>query len=427
MKRVVITGMGVVSPNAVGINNFIRALKKGKSGIKKIDKLEQLNYRCQVAGIPPISEKKIKTFKSKYQLEDIVSSGIIYGCIAAVEAMKNAQLPRKSKNGKNTYDDMGCIFGTGSNGAESTIEVVNIFENNAEKIHNNRVVQSLSSCVSSYIASLFGLGGQITSNSSACSTGTEALLEGYHRIINGIGDKYLVGSSESSDIFVWSPFDAMFATARGFNNAPTKASRPLNADASGFVPSAGAGALVIESLDSALKRGANIYAEVIGGAVNSGGQRGGGSMTIGNPLGMKKCIEDALKNAKIGLSDLDLISGHLTSTVGDIIEMGVWNALFSENSIDKKIYINSVKSMIGHSLSASGSIESIATIVQMNNNFVHVNKNAIPLHPDIAKDKPDAIELPIKTEYPEKINLAAKTSLGFGDVNACVVFKKYNV
>jgi 3-oxoacyl-(acyl-carrier-protein) synthase len=215
----------------------------------------------------------------------------------------------------------------------------------------------------------------------------------------------------------------MFATAQNYNDCPQEASKPLSMHAAGFVPSAGAGAFVLESLDSALSRGAYIYCEVLGGHLNSGGQRNKGSMTLGNKEGMVRCIRAAVQESGIQPNDIGLISGHLTSTIGDVAEIESWyEALeLGKNNIP---YINSLKSMIGHSLSASGSIEIIATVLQLIKGFIHPSLNAFPLHSEIAKYIEEKHVPQVAIDAPE-LKVAAKISLGFGDVNGCAILKKW--
>ncbi|MBW1298391.1 beta-ketoacyl-[acyl-carrier-protein] synthase family protein, partial [Aquimarina litoralis] len=204
---------------------------------------------------------------------------------------------------------------------------------------------------------------------------------------------------------------------------PTAASRPMSASASGFVPGSGAGALVIESLESAQERGATIYAEILGGHVNSGGQRNGGSMTAPNSLAVQQCIQQAVKNAGITANDIDAINGHLTATTKDATEIKNWIEALDRKGKDFP-YINSLKSLVGHCLAASGSIESVATILQLKEDFVFGNINCEDLHPEI-ESLIDASKIPTKT-VSKPLHIAAKASFGFGDVNACIIFKKYS-
>jgi 3-oxoacyl-(acyl-carrier-protein) synthase len=206
------------------------------------------------------------------------------------------------------------------------------------------------------------------------------------------------------------------------NETPEKGSRPMSETASGFVPGSGAGALVLESLESALARNATIYAEVLGGNINSGGQRNSGTLTAPNPEAVQKCITDALLDSKIKASEIDVLNGHLTATSKDGLEIENWS-----NALQRKgtnfPYINSLKSMVGHCLAAAGAIESVASVLQIKEQFIFPNINCEDIHPEItaliSSDK-------IPTKMIEKnINIVAKASFGFGDVNACVIFKKY--
>ena len=191
----------------------------------------------------------------------------------------------------------------------------------------SRVVeQTMNSGVTSYISGRLGLGNKVITNSSACATGTQAILMGYEYIKHGYAKRMVVGSTEHVDPYVFGAFDSMRVLSRKFNDQPEQASRPMSATAGGFVPGSGAAALVLEDLDYALARGAKIYAEVLGGSSNSGGQRGGGSMTAPTPAGVIRCIEEAI--TIIGgrhANQIDLISGHLTATMADRLEIQNWS------------------------------------------------------------------------------------------------------
>ena len=160
---------------------------------------------------------------------------------------------------------------------------------------------------------ILGVGNQVTTNSSACTTGTEALLMGFERVQAGKAKKMLVGSCSDDGAYIWGGFDAMRVMNYKHNENPEEGSRPMSSDASGFVPGSGAGAMVLETLESALERKATIYAEVLGGNINSGGQRNGGTMTAPNSQAVQKCIVDAIKNANIVSSEIDAINGQSNS------------------------------------------------------------------------------------------------------------------
>jgi len=423
--RVVITGLGVVSPNGIGLKKFTSSIMKGQSGIRFIPALKDLSFRCQIGGIPSLSEADKTKFLHKHGIEEVFSTGITYGCIAAAEAWQDGGLPFCGDSEDPDYDS-GCIFGTGSNGIEATHYGIALRESGQDTRKGNpkALPQAINSAVSAFIAKILGLGNQVTSNASACNTGTEAILMAYDKIRSQQAKRMLVGSSESNSPYVWGPFDSMFATAHGFNDRPEKASRPMDKDAAGFVPSSGAGALVVESLAAAKKRGARIYAEILGGHINSGGQRGKGTMTIGNVNGMTRCIKNGLKSCGVLPGQIDLISGHLSSTIGDVTEINAWVRALKRKGNDFP-YINSMKSMIGHCLSASGSIESVAAVIQLYHGFIHPSINADQLHPEIAALISHE-KVPPHLVKDVDLNVVCKISFGFGDVNSCLVLKKYS-
>ena len=204
----------------------------------------------------------------------------------------------------------------------------------------------------------------MTSNSSACNTGSEAIVEGAWKIQTGCAKRMLVGGVEGVSPYIWAGFDSMRVLSTKFNDRPTEGSRPMSASASGFVPGSGTGVLIVEDLDTALKRDARIYCEIIGSHTNCGGQRSGGTMTAPNPHGVQRCIRQAVKNAGISPDDIDTINGHLTATYADPHEIKNWSKAL-EREPDNFPYINSTKSMIGHCLGAAGAIETIATVLEI--------------------------------------------------------------
>ena len=197
----------------------------------------------------------------------------------------------------------------------------------------------------------------------------------------------------------------------------------MSASASGFVPGSGAGALVLESLESAVKRNAPIYAEVLGGAINSGGQRSEGTMTAPNNVAVQRCIKDAIQNSNIQAHEIDAINGHLTATAKDPVEIENWCAALERYGVDFP-YINSFKGLIGHCLAAAGSIECVGTVLQLAEGRIFGNINCDTIHPEIEKNI-SATRIPTKT-LDIAPNIVAKASFGFGDVNACVIFERYN-
>jgi 3-oxoacyl-(acyl-carrier-protein) synthase len=421
-KRVVITGMGVVAPNAIGLSDFEQALKTGRSGIRFMPELEELKFGCHVAGWPELTEEIKADYFSPLQLKQLQGTGLLYGCMAGKDAWKDAGLEIPEKEAEPDWET-GTIFGGGHCGIEVVRDgIYKVDDLKVKRIGSSLVQQTMESGISAYLGGLLGLGNQVSSNSAACSTGTEAIILGAERIQAGKAERMLVGSCNSSGPYIWAGFDSMRVLTRRFNDNPKAASRPMSTQARGFAPGSGAGALVLESLESALARGARIYAEVLGGFVNAGGHRQGGSMTAPNLQGIERCIQGALKDAEIEASAIDAISGHLTATMGDPGEIRAWvNALGRSGSDFPKI--NALKSMIGHCLSAAGSIESVAVVQQLFHGFLHPSLNAEDLHPEIAEMiDPNCIP---QEMMEEDINIMAKASFGFGDVNSVVIFKKY--
>ena len=421
-KRVVITGLGVAAPNGVGIPAFTNALKNGTSGIRHDAQLQELQFSCQIAGKPEISEELKSQYFTELELRGFNSTGILYGVIAGMEAWKNAGLPIENNNEPDW--DSGTIFGSGTSGIDKFREsIYKIDELQVRRLGSTVVAQTMNSGISAYLGGKLGLGNQVTTNSSACSTGTEAIIMAYDRIKSGQAKRILAGSTGDSGPYIWAGFDALRVCSSKFNDNPEKGSRPMSATAAGFVPGSGAGALVIEDLDTALKRGATIYAEILGGNVNSGGQRGNGSMTAPNSDAVQRCITNAIKNSGISADEIDAINGHLTATTKDSLEIENWTKALNRNGNDFP-YINSLKSMTGHCLSAAGSIESVATILQLHEGFLFGNTNCEDLHPEITA-LIDSSKVPLKTIH-TNLNIIAKASFGFGDVNACILFKKFD-
>lgn len=420
-QRVVITGLGIVAPNGVGLSGFTKALKSGTSGIRFHQDLKDLNFSCQIGGIPQITDELISKYFTDLQLRGFNSSGILYGCIAGMDAWKDAGFDLNSKS-ELDYDT-GLIFGTGTSGVEKFREAIHkLDEGNVRRLGSTVVLQTMASGISAYLGGMLGFGNQVTTNSSACTTGTEALLMGYERIKYGKAKRMLVGSCSDHGPYIWGGFDAMRVMTYKHNDSPTEGSRPMSVSASGFVPGSGAGALVLESLESALERGATIYAEVMGGEINSGGQRQGGTLTAPNPEAVQRCIKNALQNSGIVSSEIEVINGHLTATSKDTLEIENWTEALQRQGKNFP-FINSTKSLVGHCLAAAGAIECVASIIQLKEQFIAPNINCDDLHPGI-EELVSPEKIPHK-KFDQKFDIIAKASFGFGDVNACVLFKRF--
>jgi 3-oxoacyl-(acyl-carrier-protein) synthase len=413
--------MGVVSPNANGRDNFEQAIRNGESGIRFIPQLEDLNFSCRIAGVPKNFDKTWANYFGGEQASD-QNNNIGYASVAALEAWQDAGLSLP-KNDDPADWDSGTIFGCGICGMETIASTVvpTVSAGKVRRLGSQIVERVMGSGVSATVAGILGLGNQVTSNSSACSTGTEAIIDAVWRIRSGLARRMVAGGAEGASPYTWGGFDSMRVLSRKYNDQPEKGSRPMSASACGFVPGAGAGALVLEELASALERGSKIYAEITGAMVNCGGQRGGGSMTAPNPEGVARCIKDAVADAGISPDEIDMINGHLTATFADPHEVKNWSDALKRGPNDFP-YINATKSMIGHCLGAAGAIETAAAILELYKGFVHPSVNCEDLHPDI---EAFAHRIP-KTciDYPE-LKTIAKASFGFGDVNSCIIIQKY--
>jgi len=422
-KRVVITGLGVVAPNGVGLDAFINAIKNGISGIKHDAELERLQFSCQIAGKPNVSTELSLQYFTELELRNFYSSGILYGVIAGIDAWKDAGLPMEIYAEPDW--DSGTIFGTGTSGIDKFREsIYKIDDFQTRRLGSTAVAQTMNSGVSAYLGGKLGLGNQVTTNSSACITGTESILMAFERIKLGQAKRILAGSTSDSGPYIWGGFDAMKVCTFKHNESPEQGSRPMSATASGFVPSSGAGALLLEDLETALARGAKIYAEVLGGNINSGGQRGLGTMTAPNPIAVQRCMKSAIENAGIHPNEIDAINGHLTATSKDSLEIQNWSAALNRSGEDFP-YINSLKSMVGHCLSGAGSIESVASVLQLHQGFIFPNINCEDLHPEIT-DVIDVSKIP-QVLIKKELIIIAKASFGFGDVNGCLLFKKFKI
>jgi 3-oxoacyl-(acyl-carrier-protein) synthase len=419
MKRVVITGMGVVAPGAHGCDAFAESLRHGRNAITHRPELAALNFSCHVAGVPDsIAGLRDRYFDPAMHvgLDDVT----VLGCVAGLDCWEDAGFSHERS--PHVDWDTGVTLGTGV-GALETIGRTLVPGTDAGRVRRlgsavpERIMCSASSA---RLAGLIGAGGPATANSSACSTGAEAIIQSYWAVREGRIDRVLAGGCEGSSVYTWAAFDAMRVLSRGFNDAPDRASRPLSATACGFVPAAGAGVVMVESLESALRRGARIYSEIAGAAVNCGGQRNGGTMTLGNPEGVRRAIHAALRDASLEPADIDLISGHLTGTIGDPLELRNWRCALQLPD-ERFPHVNAPKSLFGHALGAAGAIESIAAILQLDRGFIHPSRNSEDLHPDLAWCAPRIPRAAIDTP----LRVVAKASFGFGDVNSCILFQKF--
>ena len=421
-RRVVITGMGVVAPNGIGLEAFDRALRAGHSGLRHDEKMEANKFACTVSGVPQGADEVAERYFDEEQLLAMNSSHR-FGCIAAVDAWTDAGFVVPAIDDGHVNWDAGAVIGTGIGGLDTVGEklVPLVDAGRVRRLGSTLVEQVMASGVSARVSGLLALGNQVTANSSACSTGSEAIFEGMHRIRSGLAERMLCGGTEGASHSIWSGFDSMRVLCRTHNDRPAEASRPMSATAGGFIPGSGAAIVLLESLESAVGRGARIYAEVLGGAVNCGGHRSGGSMTAPNPTGVQRCIREAVDDAGIAAAEIDLINGHLTATGADPREVENWSVAL-ERGPDEFPLINSTKSMIGHGLGAAGALESVACLLMLRGGYVHPSINCEDVHPEI---EPFAGSIPHEARDLPDLSTIIKSGFGFGDVNACLVFRKW--
>jgi 3-oxoacyl-(acyl-carrier-protein) synthase len=422
VERIVITGLGVVAPNGYSVHDFEESLRQGRSGIRSQTDMRALNLRCQVAGEPELDKVRIEETFHPVTLR-AVNSGMLYAGLAAVECWRDAGFAYDPNEPGAVDWATGVIVGNALWGVETVSEklIPMIDRGMVRRMGSSLVEQFMSSAASAFVAGLLGLGGEASTISSACASGTEALVQAVRCLKAGEARRMLAGGVEGVSVHTWAAFDAMRVCASTFNEEPERASRPLSTTANGFVPAAGAGMMMLETLDSAQSRGAHIYAEILGCSALSGGQRDGGSTTASNAAGMQRCMRNALSVAQLRGGDIDYVNGHLTGTAGDLKEVENIKATLgvSGNSFP---WINSTKSMVGHALGAAGAIESVATILQIARGFVHPSINTEDLHPSAESFRERIPQTCITTP----ISTAMKVSFGFGDANACVIFTKWD-
>jgi 3-oxoacyl-(acyl-carrier-protein) synthase len=421
-RRIVITGLGVIAPNGNGLAEFELALRKGRSGLRMVPMLEALGFGCRVAGVPQgVDELAAASFREDELLA--MNSNHRVAALASVEAWTDAGLARPEPDDDRVDWASGAILGTGIGGMDTIGEKIVPLTNagKVRRLGSTAVEQVMASGTSARVGGILALGNQVTSNSSACSTGAEAIAMGFERIRAGLAERMLCGGSEGASHYTWAGFDAMRVLSRIHSDAPERASRPLSASAAGFVPAAGAGALVLESLEVARARGARIYAELRAANVNCGGHRGGGSMTAPNPEGVVRCIRGALASAGMTGRDVDLVNGHLTATGADPREVRAWSEALGRGPGELP-WLTATKSLIGHTLGAAGAIEAVATVLMLRGGFVHPCLNAEDVHPEIADF---ASSIPLEARDVPGLRIAAKAAFGFGDVNSCLIFERF--
>ena len=404
MRRVVITGLGIISSIGNNKEEVLDSLKSGKSGIEFSQEMADLGFRSHVHGairINPAEHIDRKAFR-------FMADAAAYAYLAMEQAIEDSKLPPEMVSNERT----GLIVGSGGASTRNQIEAIDSMRNTGatKKMGPYMVTRTMGSTVSACLATPFKIKGVNYSISSACSTSAHCIGNAAEQIQLGKQDVIFAGGGEELHPFMSAMFDAMGALSTKYNDNPSVASRPYDADRDGFVISGGGGIVVVEELEHALKRGAKIYAEITGYGATSDGY----DMVAPSGEGAERCMRQALSTVE---GPIDYINAHGTSTpAGDIPEIMAVQRVFG----DKFPYITSTKSQTGHALGAAGVNEVIYSLLMMENNFIQASQHIDNVDPKlegfpIAREKIEDIE----------INNIMSNSFGFGGTNATVVLSRY--
>ena len=405
MKRVVVTGIGIVSCIGNTIKDVTDSLYNAKPGITFSKEQEELGFRSHVYGKPEINlEEKIDRRVLRF-----MGDGAAFNHIAMEDAIKDANLSEEQVSNVET----GIIMGSGGPSTRNIVEAAEILkkEKNSKKVGPFRVPRAMSSTNSATLATTFKIKGVNYSISSACSTSAHCVGNAYELIQMGKQKIIFAGGGEELDPTLSVLFDAMGALSSKYNKEPGKSSRAYDKDRDGFIIAGGAGVLVMEELESALKRSAKIYAEIVGYGANSDGH----DMVQPSGEGAVRCMKQSLNGLNL---KIDYINTHGTSTpIGDIKEIEAMKDLFKE---DMPCF-SSTKSLTGHSLGGTGVQEAIYSILMMNNNFICKSANVENLDPEV-----EGLPIVLETKKDCDFNTLLSNSFGFGGTNASLVFKKFD-
>ena len=405
MKRVVVTGMGIVSSLGINKSEVLESLKKAKSGIEFSEIYANMGLRSHVHG--SISEIDTKDVIDRKMLR-FMADAAIYNAIALDEAIKQSELSPEMVSHERT----GLIMGSGGASNVNVIDSADILrEKGIKRVGPYRVPRTMGSTTSACLSTLFKIKGINYSISSACSTSAHCIGNAMEQIQMGKQDVVFAGGGEELDWSTTMLFDSMGALSSNYNDTPEKASRAYDANRDGFVISGGGGALVLESLEHAEARGAHIIAELVGYGATSDGY----DMVAPSGEGAKRCMELAISTAN---GSIDYINAHGTSTpVGDMKELQAIKEVFNS----KIPLIGSTKSLSGHALGAAGVNESIYSLLMLENDFVAESVNIETLDEE-------AEGMPIVRKTTQlKLNRILSNSFGFGGTNACLIFSNSGV
>ncbi|HWJ99639.1 MAG TPA: beta-ketoacyl-ACP synthase I [Xanthobacteraceae bacterium] len=404
MRRVVVTGMGIVSSIGNNTQEVLASLREAKSGITHAEDQAKLGFRSQVAGAPTLDASAIVDRRAMR----FHGGGTAWNHVAMDQAIRDAALEEKDISNPKT----GIIMGSGGPSTKTIVEAADTTRAKGPKrVGPFAVPKAMSSTASATLATWFKIKGVNYSISSACATSNHCIGNAYEMIQAGKQDVMFAGGCEELDWTLSVLFDAMGAMSSGYNDRPAVASRAYDKNRDGFVIAGGAGVLVLEEYERAKARGAKIYGELAGYGATSDGH----DMVAPSGEGAVRCMQMALENVKL---PVDYINPHATSTpVGDIKEIEAIREVFGA----KCPPISATKSLTGHSLGATGVQEAIYSLLMMNNGFICESAHIDEIDPDFA-------DMPIVRKRVDnaKLNCVLSNSFGFGGTNATLVFKRHD-
>ncbi len=421
MRRVVITGLGLVTPLGSGVEPVWRRLLEGRSGLRAIQGFDTSDLPSKIAGQVPHGE----TAEGNFNLDDHVTPQerrridpfIIYGLAASDQAVADAEW---RPDDEESLERTGVMIGSGIGGLQTIADAaLTVHERGPRRLSPFFIPAAIINLISGHVAIRYGFKGPNHSVVTACSTGTHAIGDATRLIALDDADVMIAGGAEAAVCRLgMAGFAASRALSVHFNDTPEKASRPWDEDRDGFVMGEGAGVVVLEELEHAKKRGARIYAEVVGYGMSGDAHH----ITAPAPdgRGAIRAMSAALKRAKLDPSKVDYINAHGTSTpLGDMIELGAVVKLFGAHA--GKLSMSSTKSAIGHLLGAAGAVEAIFSIRAINDNVVPPTLNL-----DNPSDGCDAVDLVPHRAKERRVDVALSNSFGFGGTNASLVLARHS-
>jgi 3-oxoacyl-[acyl-carrier-protein] synthase II len=420
MRRVVVTGLGLVTPLGTGVKPVWERLIDGQSGLRAIQSFDVSDMPAKVAGQVPQGETSEGGFNAddyvSPQLRRRIDPFILYAISAAQQAVEDAEWRPTDEE---SLERTGVMIGSGIGGLQTIYDAsITVLERGPRRLSPFFIPAALINLASGQVSIRYGFKGPNHSVVTACSTGAHAIGDAARLISFDDADVMVAGGAEAAVCRLGiAGFAASRALSTSFNDTPEKASRPWDKDRDGFVMGEGAGVVVLEELEHAKKRGARIYAEVVGYGMSGDAHHITAPADDGN--GGYRAMQAALKRAKANPSDVDYINAHGTSTpLGDMIELGAVARLFGEHA--RELSMSSTKSAIGHLLGAAGAAEAIFSILAINNNIVP---------PTLNLDQPssgcDSIDLVPHKAKERQVNVALSNSFGFGGTNASLVLAGY--